>query len=129
MRISSLRKYWISIISLLAMLVSAIASGSPMNAMEMMTQHHQPVVACEMKEQIANPHAGHTMMTESSAPDCGSAAGMDHNCCPATCFSAFALFTDQQTSPVNQAKLALMNTDLSAQTVYQPQSLYRPPIS
>ncbi|AMG31573.1 hypothetical protein AL542_15350 [Grimontia hollisae] len=126
MRISTFRKYWISLISLLAMLISVIASASPMN--EMMIEHHQPTLPCEMKDQTSNPHGNHGIMAPTSAPDCGSQANMDHNCCPATCFSSVALFSDTQTPPLHVAKLALISADPSPAVVYQPQSLFRPPI-
>ncbi|MDD1779853.1 hypothetical protein LRP49_01470 [Enterovibrio sp. ZSDZ35] len=115
------------------MLMSSIASGSTMMAVEMMDKHHvsqSTPTACGMQDNnVSSHHDMHGMTSSQMSSDCGSSAMMDHDCCPAVCLSAFALFDNHYQSPQNKAKLVLINADQRTSVIERAQSLYRPPIA
>lgn len=111
------------------MLMSGIASGATMTMMDMQPQQHQSMSGCSMETMADNPHAKHMAKVAQSAPECGSESSMSHDCCPATCFSAFAFLTTDSQSPQHKTKLALINSDQRIAIIERPQSLYRPPIA
>ncbi|KXF83081.1 DUF2946 family protein [Enterovibrio coralii] len=132
MHLSAFRKFWITAFSVLVMLISSIASGAPMMTFEMMDKQHvsqTAVNACDTQSNVMAHHEMHGMTTSQMSSDCGSSTMMDHDCCPAVCLSAFALFDNPYQSPQNNAKLALINADQRASVIERAQSLYRPPIA
>lgn len=129
MRISKIRTYWIAILSVLAMLVSSIASVSAMTMMEMQPQQHHSMSGCNTEMMVEHPHAMYMPTADQVTPECGADNAMSHDCCPATCFSAFAFLTTDSQSPQHLTQLALINADQRIASIERPRSLYRPPIA
>ncbi|MEZ8127721.1 hypothetical protein [Enterovibrio norvegicus] len=139
MRFSSFRTYWISIISLLVMLMSGVASGSTMMAMDVMsteqvTSHtaSSNVLDCQMTDTSSNPHAHHTNAPKASnteSPHCGSMDDMDTNCCTLVCVSVFAFLASDYHAVLHRSALALIPTESNHTLFTFPRSLYRPPIA
>ncbi|MEZ8082216.1 hypothetical protein [Enterovibrio norvegicus] len=139
MRFSSFRTYWISLISLLVMLMSGVASGSTMMAMDMLpTKQVTPhtassnVLDCQMTDWSSNPHAHHTNIPKTSStesPHCGSMDDMETNCCTLVCVSVFAFLASDHQAVLHRTALALVPTESNHALITFPRSLYRPPIA
>ncbi|MGF1705127.1 hypothetical protein [Enterovibrio baiacu] len=139
MRFSSFRTYWISIISLLVMLMSGVASGSTMMAMDMMSTEQvtsrtasSDVPNCSTMDTSSNPHAHHTDVPKTShteSPHCGSMDDMETNCCTLVCVSVFAFLASDHQAVLHRTALALIPTESNHALMTFPRSLYRPPIA
>lgn len=134
MRLSPIRIFWISIISMFAMLSSSIASSAPLMALQMISaSSHQSEVpsGCVMVDSNQLSHSmpmSHSSMEESSN-HCMSDAPSIHNCCTAACVSVFAFLPQTSYSLPAQYQLALIPYESAKSVVQRQQSLYRPPIA
>ncbi|WP_308852264.1 hypothetical protein, partial [Vibrio vulnificus] len=106
MRFSSLRIFWISFISMFAMLSSSFASSAPLMTFQMLsTVQSQSTMTsdCGMSVKVVDPHAMHSGSHQSAssqaesnqavktpANHCATDAPSIHNCCTAACVSVFA---------------------------------------
>ncbi|MGF1767957.1 hypothetical protein L4D06_11335 [Enterovibrio makurazakiensis] len=142
MRFSSFRTFWISVISLLVMLLSSFASSASSLSMQMdmMSGHKMSanVVDCDMGKQPVNlhaQHANHKLIDEpidqssASPTHCGDDTNMVHNCCSATCFTSVALLSPAYQSQQLLTQLALISSERDISVIERTQSLYRPPIA
>ncbi|AMG02012.1 hypothetical protein AL543_03010 [Vibrio mimicus] len=138
MRLSPLRIFWISIISMFAMLSSSFASSAPLMTWQMIsasTHQSEPEAeapsGCVMMDSSQMPHSmpmSHSSMEESSN-HCMSDAPSIHNCCTAACVSVFAFLPQTAYSLPAQYQLALIPYESAKSLVQRQQSLYRPPIA
>lgn len=136
MRLSPLRIFWISIISMFAMLSSSIASSAPLMTLQMISAsvHQSETEApsgCVMMDSSQMSHTmpmSHSSMEESSS-HCMSDAPSIHNCCTAACVSVFAFLPQTAYSLPAQYQLALIPYESAKSVVQRQQSLYRPPIA
>lgn len=140
MRLSPLRIFWISIISMFAMLSSSFASSAPLMTWQMISAstHQSESEAeaeapsgCVMMDSSQMSHAmpmSHSSMEESSS-HCMSDAPSIHNCCTAACVSVFAFLPQTAYSLPAQYQLALIPYESAKSVVQRQQSLYRPPIA
>ncbi|WP_028022204.1 hypothetical protein [Enterovibrio calviensis] len=141
MRFSSLRTFWISVISLLVMLLSSFASSASSMSMQMdmMSGHNMSAnaVDCGMGMQLDNLHAQHNNheltdehahQPSASPMHCGDDTDMIHNCCSATCFTSIALLSPAYQSQPLMTQLALIASERDISVIERSQSLYRPPI-
>ncbi|EEW09286.1 hypothetical protein FXE87_08510 [Vibrio mimicus] len=136
MRLSPLRIFWISIISMFAMLSSSFASSAPLMTWQMISAstHQSEAEApsgCVMMDSSQMSHSmpmSHSSMEESSS-HCMSDAPSIHNCCTAACVSVFAFLPQTAYSLPAQYQLALIPYESAKSVVQRQQSLYRPPIA
>ncbi|ENM5758508.1 hypothetical protein KW764_000368 [Vibrio mimicus] len=138
MRLSPLRIFWISIISMFAMLSSSFASSAPLMTLQMIsasTHQSEPEAeapsGCVMMDSSQMSHSmpmSHSSMEESSS-HCMSDAPSIHNCCTAACVSVFAFLPQTAYSLPAQYQLALIPYESAKSVVQRQQSLYRPPIA
>ncbi|ENO8415093.1 hypothetical protein ACEQ4U_000407 [Vibrio mimicus] len=138
MRLSPLRIFWISIISMFAMLSSSIASSAPLMSWQMISastyqseSETEAPSGCVMMDSKQISHAmpmSHSSMEESSS-HCMSDAPSIHNCCTAACVSVFAFLPQTAYSLPAQYQLALIPYESAKSVVQRQQSLYRPPIA
>lgn len=138
MRLSPLRIFWISIISMFAMLSSSFASSAPLMTWQMIsasTHQSEPEAeapsGCVMMDSSQMSHTmpmSHSSMEESSS-HCMSDAPSIHNCCTAACVSVFAFLPQTAYSLPAQYQLALIPYESAKSVVQRQQSLYRPPIA
>ncbi|EGR4332564.1 hypothetical protein D6V12_15915 [Vibrio cholerae] len=136
MRLSPLRIFWISIISMFAMLSSSFASSAPLMTWQMISAstHQSEAEApsdCVMMDSSQMSHTmpmSHSSMEESSS-HCMSDAPSIHNCCTAACVSVFAFLPQTAYSLPAQYQLALIPYESAKSVVQRQQSLYRPPIA
>lgn len=140
MRLSPLRIFWISIISMFAMLSSSFASSAPLMTLQMISastyqsESEAEVEApsgCVMMDSSQMSHTmpmSHSSMEESSS-HCMSDAPSIHNCCTAACVSVFAFLPQTAYSLPAQYQLALIPYESAKSVVQRQQSLYRPPIA
>lgn len=136
MRLSPLRIFWISIISMFAMLSSSIASSAPLMTWQMISVsvHQSKAEApsgCVMMDSSQMSHSmpmSHSSMEEGSN-HCMSDAPSIHNFCTAACVSVFAFLPQTTYSLPAQYQLALIPYESAKSVVQRQQSLYRPPIA
>ncbi|ENM5813962.1 hypothetical protein V4V51_001421 [Vibrio mimicus] len=138
MRLSPLRIFWISIISMFAMLSSSFASSAPLMTLQMISAstHQSESEAeapsgCVMMDSSQMSHSmpmSYSSMEESSS-HCMSDAPSIHNCCTAACVSVFAFLPQTAYSLPAQYQLALIPYESAKSVVQRQQSLYRPPIA
>ncbi|MEI2564580.1 hypothetical protein V7T16_12825 [Vibrio metoecus] len=134
MRLSPIRIFWISIISMFAMLNSSIASSAPLMALQMISaSSHQSEVpsGCVMVDSNQLSHSmpmDNSSMQENSS-HCMSDAPSIHNCCTAACVSVFAFLPQTAYNLPAQYQLALIAYESAKSVVQRQQSLYRPPIA
>lgn len=134
MRLSPIRIFWISIISMFAMLSSSIASSAPLMALQMISaSSHQSEVpsGCVMVDSNQLSHSmpmDNSSMQENSS-HCMSDAPSIHNCCTAACVSVFAFLPQTAYNLPAQYQLALIAYESAKSVVQRQQSLYRPPIA
>ncbi len=134
MRLSPIRIFWISIISMFAMLSSSIASSAPLMALQMISaSSHQSEVpsGCVMVDSNQLSHSmpmDNSSMQENSS-HCMSDAPSIHNCCTAACVSVFAFLPQTAYNLPAQYQLALIPYESAKSVVQRQQSLYRPPIA
>ncbi|HDZ3745315.1 TPA: hypothetical protein RSW77_002797 [Vibrio cholerae] len=136
MRLSPVRIFWISIISMFAMLSSSFASSAPLMTLQMISAftHQSEAEApsdCVMMDSSQMSHSmpmSHSSMEESSS-HCMSDAPSIHNCCTAACVSVFAFLPQTAYSLPAQYQLALIPYESAKSVVQRQQSLYRPPIA
>lgn len=134
MRLSSVRIFWISLISIFAMLSSSIASSAPLMTLQMASASiHQSEVpsGCVMMDSSQMFHSmrmDHASVQENSS-HCMSDAPPIHNCCTAACVSVFAFLPQTSYSLPAQYQLALIPYESAKSVVQRQQSLYRPPIA
>ncbi|ENM5778326.1 hypothetical protein NTH33_002010 [Vibrio mimicus] len=136
MRLSPLRIFWISIISMFAMLSSSFASSAPLMTWQMISasthqSESEAPSGCVMMDSSQMSHSmpmSHSSMEESSS-HCMSDAPSIHNCCTAACVSVFAFLPQTAYSLPAQYQLALIPYESAKSLVQRQQSLYRPPIA
>ncbi|GHZ71454.1 hypothetical protein VCSRO127_1197 [Vibrio cholerae] len=136
MRLSPVRIFWISIISMFAMLSSSFASSAPLMTLQMISAstHQSKAEApsgCVMMDSSQMSHSmpmSHSSMEEGSN-HCMSDAPSIHNCCTAACVSVFAFLPQTTYSLPAQYQLALIPYESAKSVVQRQQSLYRPPIA
>lgn len=138
MRLSPIRIFWISIISMFAMLSSSFASSAPLMTWQMIsasTHQSEPEAdspsGCVMMDSSQMSHTmpmGNSSMQENSS-HCMSDAPSIHNCCTAACVSVFAFLPQTSYSLPAQYQLALIPYESAKSVVQRQQSLYRPPIA
>ncbi|HDY7902405.1 TPA: hypothetical protein RQK50_000573 [Vibrio vulnificus] len=145
MRFSSLRIFWISFISMFAMLSSSFASSAPLMTFQMLsTVQSQSTMTsgCGMSVKVVDPHALHSGSHQSAssqaesnqavktpANHCATDAPSIHNCCTAACVSVFAFLPQTAHSLPVSYHMALIPRESTAWSIERQQSLYRPPIA
>ncbi|MBE4577670.1 hypothetical protein BOO30_09245 [Vibrio navarrensis] len=150
MRFSSVRIFWISIISIFAMLTSGIVSSAPLMTFQMLSavQSQSTVQSqismtsdCSMRMKVVDPHAMHSGSHHSASSQaesnqaantptnhCATDAPSIHNCCTAACASVFAFLPQTAHSLPASYHMALIPRESAAWSIERQQSLYRPPI-
>ncbi|EPF2929469.1 hypothetical protein ACSL9C_002344 [Vibrio navarrensis] len=141
MRFSSVRIFWISIISIFAMLTSGIVSSAPLMTFQMLSavQSQSTVQSqitmtsdCGMSVKVVDPHAIHSVSHQSAKTPtnhCTTDAPSIHNCCTAACASVFAFLPQTAHSLPVSYHMALIPRESTAWSIERQQSLYRPPIA
>ncbi|EPX4140827.1 hypothetical protein ACW0FS_000423 [Vibrio vulnificus] len=145
MRFSSLRIFWISFISMFAMLSSSFASSAPLMTFQMLsTVQSQSTMTsdCGMSVKVVDPHAMHSGSHQSAssqaesnqavktpANHCATDAPSIHNCCTAACVSVFAFLPQTAHSLPVSYHMALIPRESTAWSIERQKSLYRPPIA
>ncbi|HDY7702079.1 hypothetical protein JKP28_16705 [Vibrio vulnificus] len=145
MRFSSLRIFWITFISMFAMLSSSFASSAPLMTFQMLsTVQSQSTMTsnCGMSVKVIDPHAMHSGNHQSAsfqaennqaaktpANHCATDAPSIHNCCTAACVSVFAFLPQTAHSLPVSYHMALIPRESTAWSIERQQSLYRPPIA
>lgn len=141
MRFSSLRIFWISFISMFAMLSSSFASSAPLMTFQMLSAVHsqstvqfQSTMAsdCGMSVKEVDPHAMHSgshQAAKTPINHCATDAPSIHNCCTAACVSVFAFLPQTAHSLPVSHHIALIPRESTACSIERQQSLYRPPIA
>ncbi|EHU9439254.1 TPA: hypothetical protein RQL13_000311 [Vibrio vulnificus] len=145
MRFSSLRIFWISFISMFAMLSSSFASSAPLMTFQMLsTVQSQSTMTsdCGMSVKVVDPHALHSGSHQSASSQaesnqaaktpnshCATDAPSIHNCCTAACVSVFAFLPQTAHSLPVSYHMALIPRESTAWSIERQQSLYRPPIA
>ncbi len=136
MRFSSVRIFWIALISLFAMLSSNIASSAPLMTWPMISastyqsEAEAPSGCVMMDASKMSPtmQMNHTSM-EISSNHCTSDSPTIHNCCSAACVSVLALLSQTTYSLPTEYQLALIPYESTKSVIQRQQSLYRPPIA
>lgn len=136
MRFSSVRIFWIALISLFAMLSSSIASSAPLMTWPMISastyqsEAEAPSGCVMMDASKMSPtmQMNHTSM-EISSNHCTSDSPTIHNCCSAACVSVLALLPQTTYSLPTEHQLALIPCESTKSVIKRQQSLYRPPIA
>ncbi|MGL0928286.1 hypothetical protein ACSTDZ_04830 [Vibrio vulnificus] len=151
MRFSSLRIFWISFVSMFAMLSSSFASSAPLMTFQMLSAvqsqssvHSQSTMTsdCGMNVKVVDPHAMHSGSYQSASYQaesnqaaktptnhCATDAPSIHNCCTAACVSVFAFLPQTAHSLPVSYNMALIPRESTAWSIERQQSLYRPPIA
>ncbi|EKA5636115.1 hypothetical protein OKZ62_002019 [Vibrio navarrensis] len=141
MRFSSVRIFWISIISIFAMLTSGIVSSAPLMTFQMLSAVQSQSTAqspitmtsdCDMSVKVVDPHAIHSVSHQSAKTPtnhCTTDAPSIHNCCTAACASVFAFLPQTAHSLPVSYHMALIPRESTAWSIERQQSLYRPPIT
>ncbi|GHZ61912.1 hypothetical protein VCSRO175_1091 [Vibrio cholerae] len=136
MRFSSVRIFWIALISLFVMLSSSIASSAPLMTWPMISastyqsEAEAPSGCVMMDASKMSPtiQMNHTSM-EISSNHCTSDSPTIHNCCSAACVSVLALLSQTTYSLPTEYQLALIPYESTKSVIQRQQSLYRPPIA
>nr|WP_165387790.1 hypothetical protein [Vibrio vulnificus] len=134
MRFSSLRIFWISFISMFAMLSSSFASSAPLMTFQMLNASSiqtDVASACSMTMDEMSSHAMHMPPSseKNSHPPCMNDDLAIHSCCTAACVSVFAFLPQSSYSLQAHYQLALIPHESSTLAIQREQSLYRPPIA
>ncbi len=145
MRFSSLRIFWITFISMFAMLSSSFASSAPLMTFQMLSavQSQSTMTSdCGMSVKVIDPHAMHSGSHQSANSQaesnqaaktptnhCATDAPSIHNCCTAACVSVFAFLPQTAHSLPVSYHMALIPRESTAWSIERQQSLYRPPIA
>ncbi|HFQ5016053.1 TPA: hypothetical protein ACGUP9_002052 [Vibrio vulnificus] len=145
MRFSSLRIFWISFISMFAMLSSSFASSAPLMTFQMLSavQSQSTMTSdCGLSVKVVDPHAMHSGSHQSASSQaeinqaaktpnspCATDAPSIHNCCTAACVSVFAFLPQTAHSLPVSYHMALIPRESTAWSIERQQSLYRPPIA
>ena len=134
MSLSPLRKIWISLLSILAMLMSSFVSSAPIMTFQILSATSVESMNDSHCGSMSSVKAHHTLndVGESNLTadlPCGSDDSMAHNCCGAVCATVFALFAPVEQNAYINSNLALIHPDSGGETIYRQASLYRPPIA
>jgi mannitol-specific phosphotransferase system IIBC component len=133
MSFSPIRKIWITLISILAMLMSSFVYSAPLMTFQMASNTHQTNMQadtpCGMTAKVDHSHHEPTHVESQSQNACSGENDIAHNCCGSVCASAVALFTPSAQSAHIASFLALIHSESVGDTVYRQASLYRPPIA
>ena len=138
MKLSSVRKIWITLFSIVCMLTSSIAFSLPMMPMNMSSSSATPqAMQCNMQNM---DHSAHDAMTQQgsiaseSTSDCNNLSKSMQDCCTdncatANCMATFALITSTHTDLLSlQSNALLFPTAVNSIISSTSSSLYRPPI-
>lgn len=136
MSISPIRKIWISLFSILAMLMSSFVSSAPLMTFQMLSTTSASAESisdnhCGSMNTLQAHHTNYNDTSQSMTPDlpCDSDDNLAHNCCGTVCVTVFALFTPTAQNTYINSKLALIHSDSGGNAIYRQASLYRPPIA
>lgn len=129
MSVSPIRKIWISLLSIVAMLMSSYVSSAPLMTFQMLSQSQSVAMASSHCGSGAMKHHDLATATDTASSPCDSENNMTHNCCSAVCSTAFALFTHTPEQIDIATRLALIRVETAGQVVSRQTSLYRPPIA
>jgi len=134
MSVSLTRKIWISLFSILAMLMSSFASSAPLMTFQMLSSSYVETEAATHCAMTSSPEMSHhqtnqTHSNQPAQPSCDSGSDKAHNCCGSVCVTVFALFSPQDQLTHLTSYLALIHPEAHGHAIYRQASLYRPPIA
>ncbi|MGR5192510.1 hypothetical protein ACPV4H_01355 [Vibrio rotiferianus] len=136
MQLKSMHTIWLTLFTMLVLLVSSVANSEPLMNMQMMSKgmmnHGQSMMKSD-SEHCGMSDMMNIAMTEDgdvaeNNMDCGSGSGMVHTCCTAACTIVFVPLP----IPVNYTSQIVYRAAISPEkispVVHVSQDLYRPPI-
>ncbi len=136
MRLKPLHTTWLTLFTMLILLVSSVVNSAPLMNLQMMQSNTKGSV-----ETVVNTssHCGsHSMdMTMSQPPmqvttdaemDCADSSGTVHNCCTNACSFVFVSLPVPENQPNPQANLAAISLETTQPVVQVRHGVYRPPI-
>lgn len=138
------RKIWIVVVSMLAILASSFANSAPMMALQMLnlgnvntelhshndTDHCASLKTFE-KSSNHNDHHNPDTLTHANAPSAGCADNSDmmDNCCSAVCANIVFIQSAIDESIQRKTQRTLISLDHRDALLSRQSSLFRPPIA
>ncbi|MBY6197763.1 hypothetical protein [Vibrio hangzhouensis] len=127
MHLSAVRKTWITLLTVCALLASTLAVSMPAMAfssdMTPASQHSTMMDCGSMADASENSH--HTSMAESSS-ECADSDSM-HSCCSATCANSVGVISADLMHGIHVSLYSKRVTDVMSVAVSRITDLERPP--
>ncbi|PSU74235.1 hypothetical protein C9J19_12830 [Photobacterium phosphoreum] len=130
MYIKRLRTIWITSFTLIALLLSSVASSAPLMSAKMLSMNHSmmvmsPSMDCCDDESMTD-HQHH--QAPESPSHCNKMGGID-KCCSIACISNVAFLPSQFENLSQPSNLTLIAIEKTHQLNTSTPTLYRPPIA
>jgi len=122
---------WVTVLTLIALLLSSVASGASLMPLQMAT-NHQMVMVEESVESHCDPVIQIEMeQAKVKHKDCCGSESMfsDHQCCPSSCVSTYSVIPEPAFDSFQPHSLVLISNQPSAHTSAIASALFRPPIA
>ncbi len=130
MYIKRLRTIWITSFTLIALLLSSVASSAPLMSVKMLNMNHSMMVMSSSMDccddESMTDHQHH--QAPESPSHCDNMGGID-NCCSIACVSSVAFLPHNFNSLSQQSNLTLIAIEKTHQLNTSTPTLYRPPIA
>ena len=130
MYIKRLRTIWITSFTLIALLLSSVASSAPLMSIKMLSMNNSMMVmsstmdCCDDESMASHEHH----QAQQSAAHCDKMGGVD-NCCSIACLSNIAFIPSQFENLFQPSNLTLIAIEKTHQLNTTTPTLYRPPIA
>ncbi|WP_297482599.1 hypothetical protein [uncultured Photobacterium sp.] len=125
-----LRTIWITSFTLIALLLSSVASSAPLMSIKMLSMNNSITVMsstmdyCDDESMVDHQHH----QAQQSAAHCDKMGGVD-NCCSMACLSNIAFLPSQFENLFQPSNLTLIAIEKTPQLNTTTPTLYRPPIA
>ncbi len=125
MRFSVIRKRWVSLLTVVALLASTLAVGAPVISNDMaMSFQHGAMVGCTTSVDAA-AHSHHNASNQTAPNECGDAS--KHNCCSATCANGVGVISADLMHSIHHYLFSKRTLELAFSPIYRANGLDRPP--
>lgn len=122
---------WVTVLTLIALLLSSVASGASLMPLQMAAGHQMV-----MTDQAVDSHCNPVTPAEAERAGvkhqdwCGSdSLSSGHQCCPSTCVSTYSIVPEPTYDNFQPYSLVLISNQPSAQASAIASALFRPPIA
>ncbi|MGR5360448.1 hypothetical protein ACPV54_06290 [Vibrio mediterranei] len=127
MRFSVIRKRWMSLLTVVALLASTLVVSAPTmafsNDIAVSSQHGAMVDCTASVDSSTNSH--HNASKQTAVSECGGES--KHNCCSATCANGVGVISADLMHGIHHFLFSKRTLELAFSPIYRANGLERPP--